>query len=116
MDFKNIFNKSGKYIKIVLYPNVKGIYSIFELIISDQKTDEVIEVEDNIEGNRELLTRFMISKHTDMFYQIKDVINFEENSFYIIKTNEFKNWHPAMAKIDLTEVIDDMLSGNGGDK
>jgi len=114
--FKNIFNKSGKYIKIVLYPNVKGIYSIFELIISDQKTDEVIEVEDNIEGNRELLTRFMISKHTDMFYQIKDVINFEENSFYIIKTNEFKNWHPAMAKIDLTEVIDDMLSGNGGDK
>lgn len=114
--FKNVFNKSEKYIKIVLYPNVKGGYSIFELIVSDQKTDEVIEVQDNIEENKELLTRFMISKHTDMFYQIKDVINFEENSFYIIKTNEFKNWHPAMAKIDLAEVIDDMLSGNGGDK
>lgn len=114
--FKNIFNKSGKYIKIVLYPNVKRMYSIFELIISDKKSDEVIEVQDNIEENKELLTRFMISKHTDMFYQIKDVINFEENSFYIIKTNEFRNWHPAMAKIDLTEVINDMLSGNGGDK
>lgn len=114
--FKNIFNKSGKYVKIVLYPNVKGIYSIFELIISDQKADEIVEVQDNIEENRELLTRFMISKHTDMFYQIKDVINFEENSFYIIKTNEYKNWHPAMAKIDLAEVIDEMLSGNGGDE
>ncbi len=114
--FKSIFNKSGKYIKIVLYPNIKGIYSVFELIISDNSADEVINVYNDIEENKELLTRFMINKHTDMFYQIKNVINFEENSFYIIKTNEFKNWHPAMAKIDLAEVIDDMLSGNGGDK
>lgn len=113
--FKNIFNKSNKYIKIVLYPSVKGIYSIFELIISDRKDDEIIEIQNDIENNKELLTRFMINKHTDMFYQIKNVINFEENSFYIIKTKEFKNWHPAMAKLDLVEVIDDMLSGNGGD-
>ncbi len=113
--FKNIFNKSNKYIKIVLYPNVKQIYSVFELIISDKKDDEIIEIQDNIETNKELLTRFMVNKHTDMFYQIKNVINFEENSFYIIKTREFKNWHAAMAKLDLAEVIDDMLSGNGGD-
>lgn len=114
--FKNIFHKSNKYIKIILYPNVKGIYSIFELIISDEKKDEIIEIQDNIEENKELLTRFMINKHTDLFYQIKNIINFEENSFFIIKTNEFKNWHPAMAQIDLAEVIDDMVSGNGGDK
>ena len=68
-----------------------------------------------LDNNKELLTRFMISKHTDIFYQIKNVINFEENSLFIIKTNEFKNWHPAMAKIDLAETIDEMLSGNGGD-
>ena len=113
--FKKIFNKSNKYIKIVLYPNIKGLYSVFELIVSNQKSDQVIEVQNNIEENKELLTKFMVSKHTDMFYQIKNVINFEENSFYIIKTNEFRNWHPAMAKLDLAEVIDEMLSGNGGD-
>ena len=113
--FKHIFNKSNKYIKIVLYPRVKGIYSIFELIISDNKKDEIIEIQNDIDNNKELLTRFMISKHTDIFYQIKNVINFEENSLFIIKTNEFKNWHPAMAKIDLAETIDEMLSGNGGD-
>lgn len=113
--FKHIFNKSNKYIKIVLYPRVKGIYSIFELIISDNKNDEIIEIKNDIDTNKELLTRFMISKHTDIFYQIKNVINFEENSLFIIKTNEFKNWHPAMAKIDLSETIDEMLSGNGGD-
>lgn len=113
--FKKIFNKSNKYIKIVLYPNIKGLYSVFELIVSNQKSDQVIEVQNNIEENKELLTKFMVSKHTDMFYQIKNVINFEENSFYIIKTNEFRNWHPAMAKLNLAEVIDEMLSGNGGD-
>ena len=113
--FKHIFNKSNKYIKIVLYPRVKGIYSIFELIITDNKNDEIIEIKNDIDNNKELLTRFMISKHTDIFYQIKNVINFEENSLFIIKTNEFKNWHPAMAKIDLSETIDEMLSGNGGE-
>ena len=40
----------------------------------------------------------------------KDVVNFEENTFYIIKTNEYKNWHPAMANIDL-----DTVSENGGE-
>ena len=79
------------------------------------KKDEIIEIQNDIDNNKELLTRFMISKHTDIFYQIKNVINFEENSLFIIKTNEFKNWHPAMAKIDLAETIDEMLSGNGGD-
>ena len=44
-----------------------------------------------------------------MFYQIKDVVNFEENSFYIIKTNEYKNWHPAMANIDLDTIIEEFF-------
>lgn len=113
--FKKVFNKANKYIKIVLYPKVKGMYSIFELIISDKKEDQIVEIQENIENNKKLLTRFMVNKHTDMFYQIKNIINFEENSFYIIKTKEFRNWHPAMAKLDLIEVIDEMLSGNGGD-
>ena len=113
--FKKIFNKSNKYIKIILYPKIRGIYAVFELIISDNPKDEIIEIRENIDDSKELLRRFMITKNTDMFYQIKNVINFEDNSFFIIKTNEFKNWHPAMAKLDLAEVIDDMLSGNGGD-
>ncbi len=35
-------------------------------------------------------TRFSIMKHTQYFYEQKDVINFERDSFYIIKPNEFK--------------------------
>lgn len=114
--FSRIFKESNKSIKVVLYPKVKSIYSIFELIISEKDTNEQIEILNNIDSNKELLSRFMINKATDNFYQIKDIINFEENSFFIIKTREFKNWHPAMAKLDLAEVIDEMLSGNGGEE
>ena len=74
-----------------------------------------VEIKENVDYNKEIMTKFSIQKYTDMFYQIKDVVNFEENSFYIIKTNEYKNWHPAMANIDLDTVIEELLSENGGD-
>lgn len=57
-------------------------------------------------------TRFSIMKHTQYFYEQKDVINFERDSFYIIKPNEFKNWHPAIAYLDLGEIIDSFLNFN----
>lgn len=114
--FNRILSNSNKHLKIVLYPKVKGMYSIFELIICENKIDKEIEIIEDIDNNKELLTRFMVNKATDKFYQIKDIINFEENSLFIIKTNEFRNWHPAMARIDLSEVISQMLSENGGEE
>ena len=98
-NFKHIFNKSNKYIKIVLYPMVKGIYSIFELIISDNKNDEIIEIKN----------RF--NKNINDFERIKNKINFEEDSFFIIKTRELKNWNLEAAKLDLEKVLSEIVSG-----
>jgi L-rhamnose mutarotase len=53
----------------------------------------------------------MLDKVNDLFYQLKDVINFSEDSVYILKTDENKNWHPAMAKLDLADVLDSILTG-----
>lgn len=39
----------------------------------------------------------------DLFIQ-KDIKGFEENSFYIIKPNEYKCWHRAMAWYDVAEI------------
>ena len=82
------------------------------MIISDESLEKKIQFKTDINANKELLSKFMISKINDLFYQVNDIINFEENSFFIIKTNEFKNWHPAIAQMDLSEVIDEILSGN----
>ena len=101
-NFKHIFNKSNKYIKIVLYPKIKGIYSIFELIISDNKNDEIIEIKNRFD------------KNINDFERIKNKINFEEDSLFIIKTNEFKNWNLEVAKLDLEKVISEIVSDEAG--
>lgn len=38
----------------------------------------------------------------NLFIQ-KDIKGFEENSFYVIKPNEYKCWHPAIAWYDVAE-------------
>ena len=101
-NFKHIFNKSNKYIKIVLYPRVKGIYSIFELIISDNKNDEIIEIKNRFD------------KNINDFERIKNKINFEEDSFFIIKTRELKNWNLEAAKLDLEKAISEIVSDEVG--
>ena len=103
-NFKHIFNKSNKYIKIVLYPRVKGIYSIFELIISDNKNDEIVEIKNRFD------------KNIKDFERIKNKINFEEDSFFIIKTRELKNWNLEAAKLDLEKAISEIVSTEVGGK
>lgn len=44
----------------------------------------------------------------DLYYQ-QDVRGFNEDSFYIIKPNEIKNWHLALAYSDLNEFIEALL-------
>ena len=61
-----------------------------------------------------MISRFAIKSHTDSFFTIRDSIVFENTSFYILKKDLFKNWHPAMAKRDLAEVIDRILTGGEG--
>ncbi|MBX9448800.1 MAG: hypothetical protein KL787_03380 [Taibaiella sp.] len=45
-----------------------------------------------------------ISKISEKIFIQKDIKGFEENSFYIIKPNEYKCWHRAMAWYDVAEI------------
>ncbi|WP_313562516.1 HsdM family class I SAM-dependent methyltransferase [Ruminiclostridium cellobioparum] len=112
--FENIYTKVGKYILIKIYPQLGNNFTAFELIVADESVTPQICLCDDNYGVKRLLSKFSIYKYNDMFYQIRDVLYFEENSFFIIKTNEYKNWHPAIAQIDLAEVIDRILFEDGG--
>lgn len=46
----------------------------------------------------------------NLFMQ-KDLKGIEKTSFYIIKPNEFKNWHPAVAYLDYYEFEDAFIRG-----
>ena len=67
-------------------------------------------------ANLDLLSKFAVHSYNDKFYQIRDVIYFAKDSFYIIKPHYYKYWHPAIAELDLADVIDQILSSSGGDQ
>jgi hypothetical protein len=68
----------------------------------------------------ETLSKLSISQITtdatnehNLFIQ-KDIKGFEENSFYIIKPNEYKCWHRAMAWYDVAEIREAILGAEIG--
>lgn len=115
--FSKILPCNEKYISINYYKNIAGHYCAVEFVFQDTKPDDLISEYDGVQNTKmDFVSKFMLKKVNNLFYQIKDVIDFSENSFYILKTEEYKNWHPAIAKLDLEDVLDSILSGNGVSK
>lgn len=114
--FSLIYNPSNKYVSVTLYPNIGNYYAVFELHINDSKPVTEILIANEADDEKKLFTQFSVYEHNDKFYQIRDVIHFSTNSLFIIKPNFYKNWHPAIAEIDLADVIDQIMSTSGGDE
>ena len=108
------YNISGKYLTVNVYPDVANYYSAVEIVLHNRKQSEEIRIINAPTSTQSALTRFSVHKINDMFFEVKDIIHFEEDSFYIIKSNYYKNWHPAIAEIDVADVIDQILSRTGG--
>lgn len=113
--FTDIYKRVEKHIEIKLYHNVLNRFSIFELAVLDGKSDTAIDLVDNIDDDKVLLSRFCVFSHNDKFHQIRDVIHFSDNSFFIIKPNFYKYWHPAIAELDLSDVMEQIME-SGGDE
>ena len=117
--YKNIFYDTWKgrmernnlNCTINVYPRIKGKFAAFEMIIDSKLLQDEFNIIDEVDEDIELLTRLMIFKKNDLFYQMKDVAEFRENSFLIVKTNEMKNWHPSKAIKDSHSVLNAILQG-----
>ena len=95
-----------KYAQIRTYPTITKSYSAVEVIILDERPAEWL-IDSAVNNDRlktTLLTKLSSRKTNEKFYFLKDVFHFEENSFSIIKPNGYKNWHPAIAKLDIAEI------------
>lgn len=111
-----IFANVHKYIQIKAYPIVAKHYSALEVVVIDSKPTEWLKVVNNENHQKAMFVKMSAHKTNELFYSLKDVLFFEETSFYIIKPSYYKNWHPAIAKLDLMEVTDQILSRkNGGE-
>lgn len=109
--FDNLFTEGEKYIASTIYNNIMGHYSAIEFVFQDTKPmDPIREATESNNEYMALVSKFMLNEVNDLFYQMRDVISFKENSFFILKTDEYKNWHPAMAKLDLADVMNDIFT------
>jgi hypothetical protein len=96
----------NEYISVEVY-NLNHFIAL-NFVFSNEKPIEKINYKTNEKDEWTILKKIaqtvsitQLSK--DIFIQ-KDVKGFEENSFYIIKPNEYKCWHRAMAWYDVAEI------------
>lgn len=108
-EFEKIYD--DEFIQIEVYP--LNHFIAMNFVFSDKKPKNKIEFPKGKKDEKEILqslaNNLSISQITDaknpkhnLFIQ-KDIKGFEKNSFYIIKPNEFKCWHRAMAWYDVAE-------------
>jgi len=105
--FFNVFNKlleaEDQWLYSQVYVNKYYAAVNFTINCENTKINVVDEADDYMISKLGLLG---ISKLTSELVIQRDVKGFDESSFYIIKTREKKNWHPAIARIDLAEVME----------
>ncbi|WP_405608363.1 Eco57I restriction-modification methylase domain-containing protein [Polaribacter sp. Asnod1-A03] len=108
-EFNEIYK--DEYIQVEVYPLEHFIALNF--VFSKTKVKKGISYPKDKKNEADVLKRLAInlsiSQITDtkdptknLFIQ-KDIKGFEDNSFYIIKPNEYKCWHKAMAWYDVAE-------------
>lgn len=108
-EFQKIYK--GEYLRVEVYP--LDHFIALNFVFSSKKPQNSIVYPKDKKNESEVLKRLAnnlsISQITDttdptknLFIQ-KDIKGFEENSFYIIKPNEYKCWHKAMAWYDVAE-------------
>lgn len=110
--FTEKFKRLGKYLKIDIY-YVRQEYVTVNIQINEKPSEHIINFPEEINPNAkfEILTQIFSvpEKITNDLYIQKDVKGFEKTSFYVVKPNEYKNWHPAIAHLDVNEFYDAIM-------
>lgn len=107
--FNNIYEKTNQKIIVEIKHTDQLIGLFFKLVslsqkvktinLSKTKNTEIIKTVSSL-GN---------DKITDQLFVRKDVRGFDKSSFYIVKPNEQRLWHKAIAYLDLNEFIEAVL-------
>lgn len=83
----NFVMKTEQPKEAIIYSKNKDAESVLKTLANTLSISEIVNTSDP----------------TKNLYIQKDIKGFEENSFYIIKPNEYKCWHRAMAWYDVAE-------------
>jgi len=103
--YSNIYNQNNMYFQAnVLWDDYAiGIY--FKILNKKPKKNITWEKEKNIQK----LIKLAGSQTLESLFIQKDIKGFEKDGFYVVKPNEYKNWHKAIGYLDFYEFKDAIL-------
>jgi hypothetical protein len=106
--FGERWNSHSTFFEVDIYCNESVVGVNFKIV--EKKPSHIIHVykDKNVNELFDLL-KIGEEKITDIFFKQRDIRGFNETSFYIVKPNQYKNWHPAMAYGDLSEFVEAMM-------
>lgn len=108
--FASIYNSPGEYFQVEYFYLDYFAAMKFKIVPDKPSGDEEIVRSAEKDPEKIIFTalaqKASLYKLTDRLYVNKVIKGFEDDFFYIIKPNEFKSWHRAIAHIDLAEFID----------
>ena len=102
--FTETFSEQYKYFNVDIYS-----FKYCTLINFKAREDKLAKPQINFIANKNLedilktITDSTVNSISDEVFIKKDVKGFNENSFFVLKTNEYKNWHRAIARLDVNE-------------
>ncbi len=110
--FKKSFENINKCVQADIY--LDQYFICVYISIGDYKDKE----EKNIRISNDYTIERLVNRIGTLSYEQltselfirKDIKGFEKNGFYVIKPNEYKNWHKAAAYMDISEIMDAMIS------
>jgi len=108
--FNDSFKKNKQILIVEIHHTNQLIGLFFKLIPIEEQIEQINYVNSN---NNEVLQRLSTlgnEKITDRLFIQKDIRGFEKDGFYIVKPNEKRLWHKAIAHLDLNEFTDAILT------
>jgi len=106
--FENSFKEKHLKAEVWHTANIIGIF--FKVVADSSSDDRLIEWKNKEDKNllRKIISLGTMAITENLFIQ-KDIRGFEKNGFYIIKPNEKKLWHKAIAYLDVDGFMDAIL-------
>ena len=108
--FGSNFNRNAHHFIAEIHCASLYIGVFFRVVAENDYVEEFKQVNDGDVNDLFPFFAKMSSKaETDQLFVQKDVRGFEKDGFYIVKPNERRLWHPAIAYKDANEFADSML-------
>lgn len=108
--FNGVYDKTNQKLIVEIQITNQLIGLFFKLVPMSDDRGLINFKETDSEEILQTLSSLGNSRITDRLFIQKDIRGFENSGFYIVKPNELRLWHKAIAHLDLIEFTDAILT------